>query len=67
MLLLGYSQPFAAIINSLTVHNLICFRKESPMGDKKSKKDKAKVNRQKNAKQAKAEKQKQDKRQPLIP
>lgn len=37
------------------------------MGDKKSKKDKAKGNRQKDARQAKASKQKQETRQPLTP
>ena len=37
------------------------------MGDKKGKKDKAKGNRQKEAKHAKATKQKQDRRQPQTP
>jgi hypothetical protein len=37
------------------------------MGDKKSKKDKAKGNRQKDAKQVKAAKQKQDRRPPRTP
>ena len=38
-----------------------------PMGDKKSKKDKAKTQKQTGAKQAKAEKQKQDKQQGRTP
>ena len=37
------------------------------MGDKKGKKDKAKVQRQKDAKRAKATKQQQDRRQPRTP
>lgn len=37
------------------------------MGDKKGRKDKAKGQRQKEAKQAQATKAKQDKQQPLIP
>ena len=37
------------------------------MGDKKGKKDKAKGNRQKDAKHAQAEKKKQDKQQPRTP
>ena len=42
-------------------------KRNHPMGDKKSKKDKAKAQRQKGVKDAKTAKRKQDKQQPRAP